>query len=89
MKISVFGATGGTGNQVVTQALEAGHEVTIFVRNTSHLTIQNEKLTVVTGDVFDAQALGPANGLEDSFEGAVDTTYHVMGFADAVHRAST
>jgi uncharacterized protein YbjT (DUF2867 family) len=30
MKLIVFGATGGTGRQVVIQALEAGHEVTVI-----------------------------------------------------------
>ena len=33
MKLVVFGATGGTGGQVVEQALEAGHEVTAVVRD--------------------------------------------------------
>lgn len=28
MKLTVFGASGGTGSQVVSQALDAGHEVT-------------------------------------------------------------
>jgi NAD(P)H-binding len=33
MKLTVFGATGGVGRQVVTQALDAGHHVTAYVRN--------------------------------------------------------
>jgi len=32
MKVLVFGATGGTGRQVVEQARAAGHEVTAFTR---------------------------------------------------------
>ena len=32
MRIAVFEATGGTGREVVRQALGAGHEVTVMVR---------------------------------------------------------
>ena len=35
MKIIVFGATDGTGREILQQALEAGHAVTAFVRNPS------------------------------------------------------
>jgi len=60
MKIAVFGATGGTGNEVVKQALTAGHEVTAFVRDASRPTIQNEQLRIVTGDVFDPASVAQA-----------------------------
>jgi uncharacterized protein YbjT (DUF2867 family) len=30
MKILVFGSTGGTGREIVRQALELGHEVSAF-----------------------------------------------------------
>ena len=33
MNIVVFGASGGTGIEIVKQALAAGHQVTAFVRN--------------------------------------------------------
>ncbi|MEU2902743.1 NAD(P)H-binding protein [Streptomyces globisporus] len=33
MKITVFGATGGVGQEITGQALEAGHEVTVVVRD--------------------------------------------------------
>jgi uncharacterized protein YbjT (DUF2867 family) len=47
MKIAVLGATGGTGIQVVKQALEAKHEVIAIVRNPDNLKkIQNNRLTV-------------------------------------------
>ena len=32
LKLVVFGSTGGTGKEVVTQALEQGHHVTAVVR---------------------------------------------------------
>ena len=33
MKLLVLGATGGTGLEIVRQAIEHGHKVTAFVRN--------------------------------------------------------
>jgi len=56
-KILVLGATGGTGMQVVTQALQQGHEVTAFVRNPQRLAANSERLRVIGGDVTHA---GPA-----------------------------
>lgn len=52
MKIIVFGATGGVGKWVVKQGLEAGHEITAFVRNPDKLAITHENLTIVQGDAF-------------------------------------
>lgn len=60
MRITVFGATGGTGRQVVQQALDAGDAVTAVVRDPARLTIKADALTVVTADVFDPAALEPA-----------------------------
>ena len=59
MKIIVFGATGGTGREIVRQAIEQGHMVTAFVRDASALTPQ-ENLKIVAGDVFDRQAVTSA-----------------------------
>jgi putative NADH-flavin reductase len=50
LKILVFGATGPTGRQVVTQALSRGYSVTAFVRNPQALSIDDKRLRVVTGD---------------------------------------
>jgi len=60
MKIVVFGATGGTGKQVVKQALEAGHLVTAFVRTPSKLGIEHANLSVFQGDVIDAEKVEQA-----------------------------
>ncbi len=54
MKIAIFGATGGTGRQVVKQALAAGHEVTALARDPSQLDVSDPNLTVVAGSVLDA-----------------------------------
>lgn len=53
MKLIVFGATGGTGQQVVQQALAQGHAVTAFVRNPAKFGVSHPNLRVVQGDVMD------------------------------------
>lgn len=52
MKLIVFGATGGTGKEVVEQALAKGLEVTAFVRNPSKLNHDHPLLTIVEGDAL-------------------------------------
>ncbi|MCA9874446.1 MAG: SDR family oxidoreductase [Anaerolineales bacterium] len=51
MKLTIFGASGRTGRPLMMQALDAGHEVTAFVRTPAKLDVQHENLTVVQGDV--------------------------------------
>lgn len=60
MKIAIFGASGGTGLELVTQGLEKGYEVTAFVRDPARLPIEDQKLRVVTGDVFDTESVDQA-----------------------------
>lgn len=57
MKVLIFGATGGTGRQLVTQALEQGHTVTACVRVTATLGIKHDNLSVFQGNVLDEQAV--------------------------------
>ncbi len=56
MKIAVLGATGGTGVQVVRQALDLGHSVVALARTPSKLA-PNRELQVVKGDAFDSSAV--------------------------------
>jgi putative NADH-flavin reductase len=61
MRITVFGATGGTGTLVVRQALAAGHDVTAIVRDPARLPVPaHDRLGVVTADVMDPAAILPA-----------------------------
>ncbi|XP_072049018.1 flavin reductase (NADPH)-like [Amphiura filiformis] len=57
MKLVVLGATGPSGQCVVNQALDAGHDVTAVVRNPDRMTITHDKLKVVVGDIFSESSL--------------------------------
>jgi len=60
MRLTVFGATGATGRHVVSQALAAGHHVTVLVRDPAKLGGDAARITVVTGDARDPDAVTTA-----------------------------
>jgi putative NADH-flavin reductase len=49
--ILVLGGAGGTGREVVSQALAAGHNVTVLVRDVRRVLLADDRLQVVQGDV--------------------------------------
>jgi putative NADH-flavin reductase len=51
MKLAIFGATGKTGIELVKQALDHGHEVTVMVRDPNRLPTFSKSLAVFTGDL--------------------------------------
>jgi putative NADH-flavin reductase len=51
LTLTVFGATGRTGQHLVQQALEQGHRVIALVRNPAKLGLQHERLKVLQGDL--------------------------------------
>jgi putative NADH-flavin reductase len=57
MKLTVFGATGGIGREVVTQALDDGHDVNAYVRNPAKLGVANPHLTIVPGELTDRDSV--------------------------------
>lgn len=59
-KITIFGATGGTGLQLVELALEKGFEVTAFVRNPEKIGIIHSNLNIFQGDVLDPKSVSDA-----------------------------
>ncbi len=73
MRLIIFGATGGTGRQLVTQALAQGHHVTAFVRRPDAMTTQHANLTVVQGDITDAAAVDRAVAGHDVVLSALGT----------------
>lgn len=62
--ILVLGATGRTGREVVSQALDLGQRVTVFVRDPQRLTTSADRLRVISGSVTEG---GPA--LADAVHG--------------------
>ena len=50
-RILIFGATGGTGKELVAQALQRGHDVTAFVRDPSKLAVSHAHLGIHQGDL--------------------------------------
>jgi putative NADH-flavin reductase len=54
MMITIFGASGRTGKQLVEQALSAGHSVIALTRNPSKLEIQHDRLKIIQGNVMEA-----------------------------------
>jgi putative NADH-flavin reductase len=48
MQLTVYGATGRIGEQVVRQALDTGHNVTAVVRDPTHLNLHHPALEIIT-----------------------------------------
>jgi putative NADH-flavin reductase len=57
MKLLVLGATGGTGLEIVSQAMERGHEITAFVRAPERLKKFEDRISIVQGDVLSSSEL--------------------------------
>jgi putative NADH-flavin reductase len=60
MKILVVGATGGTGRQLLKQALAQGYEVAALVRKPRRVKTKHAALRVIKGDVLDQHSIDPA-----------------------------
>lgn len=78
MRVIVFGATGGTGREIVKQALERGHDVTAFVRNPAKLGFSHERLAVAQGDVMDAASVEAAMPGHDAALCALGNRQYVL-----------
>jgi putative NADH-flavin reductase len=70
-RVIVFGATGRVGTGFLAYALDAGHQVTAFVRTPAKLTVRHPNLNVVQGD---ATVLADVTrALEPGFDAVVMT----------------
>jgi len=52
LRVLVLGATGRTGRELVRQALEQGHQVTVLVRKPKKMKMEHPNLRVVEGNVL-------------------------------------
>jgi uncharacterized protein len=61
MRIAVLGASGGTGRQLVAQALERGHQVDALVRDPASAALPADaRLAIHRADVHDAASIAAA-----------------------------
>jgi putative NADH-flavin reductase len=75
MKLLVLGATGGTGKQIVAQALDAGHDVTALARPGATPGPEHERLRVVVGDLQHVTALADVMRGHDTVISAIGRGY--------------
>ncbi len=80
MKLLIFGATGGTGRQLVEQALAQGHVVTAFVRNPAKFRVSHANLRVAQGDVLRYDTVEPAVTGQDAVLSALGVRPPVITF---------
>jgi putative NADH-flavin reductase len=73
MKLLVFGATGGTGIQLVQQALQQGHVVTAFARDPRKIKLTHDNLRVVRGDILQPESVETAMAGQDAALSALGT----------------
>lgn len=91
MKLVIFGATGGTGRQLVEQGLAAGHTVAAVVRRPDALALHHPRLTVVRGDVLNLDSLRESLAGQDAVisalgtRGRAPTTLYSAGLANITH----
>jgi putative NADH-flavin reductase len=60
MKLLILGATGGIGREILQQGLDRGHTITAFVRAPVRIEDFRDRISVVTGDLLDADAMAKA-----------------------------
>ena len=70
-RLLVIGATGGTGEQIVRQALERGLEVTALARDPAKVRATHPNLRVSRGDVLDPATLDAAVEGQDAVVSAL------------------
>jgi uncharacterized protein YbjT (DUF2867 family) len=71
MQVLILGATGGTGRELVKQALGHGHTVRAVARNPEKVKTVHPRLEVVQGDIGDPKTLAAALKGQDAVLSAV------------------
>lgn len=75
MKLFILGGTGGTGKQIVAQALAAGHEVTVHARDGAKCGPDHPRLRVMVGDLQNRAVLADAMRGQDVVISAIGRGY--------------
>lgn len=75
MKLIIFGGTGRTGQFLLQQALDGGHEVTAIARDPAKIMIKHDKLTVKQVNIFDQEELSPLFKETDAVISTLGFTY--------------
>lgn len=71
MKLTILGASGRIGRHVLEQALTAGHDVTVLVRDASRLDVDPSRVRIVTGTLDDPDAVERAVAGSDAVVSAI------------------
>lgn len=79
MKVVIFGASGGTGTQLVEQALAQGHTVKAFVRNPAKFQLRHPQLSVFQGDILDPVAVEHAVKDQEAVLSAIGSPANKIG----------
>jgi putative NADH-flavin reductase len=66
MKLLLIGATQGIGFELLKQALQAGHEVTLIARNPDRLEITHPNLAVTKGNILNKSVIEQAVNGQDA-----------------------
>jgi putative NADH-flavin reductase len=91
-RLIILGATGSLGRHVLSQALDAGHQVTVLVRTPAKLPLEaGRHVSIHTGDL---SALAPADlaGLISGHDALINGAGHVTegeGFVNLIDRVVT
>ena len=73
MKVLIIGATGATGQILMREALEQGHEVTALARDPSAMAPEDPHLRVLQGNALDASSVEAAVTGQDAVLSALGT----------------
>jgi putative NADH-flavin reductase len=65
MKLLIIGGTGGTGKELIKQALEQGHHLTALVRNPDKVRIAHPNLRLIKGNILDFDKVQEAAAGQD------------------------
>jgi putative NADH-flavin reductase len=96
MRLVIFGSTGPTGRELVSQALQKGHDVTAVARDPAAVDATPARLQVVRADVLDRSSIdGVLSGVDAVLSaigthGRQPTTVYSMGTSnirDVMHQA--